>query len=131
MSKDFQSWSDYQRELEDENRPRTPFLEGHVWRCAIGLNTGVEMDGKSRRFWRPVIIVRKFYDEYFIAVPLTSSSKNRDYHIPVTVKGKKGYAVVDQIRMMDARRLQQYMARLEPAEFETVRDAVLNLFKEL
>jgi len=130
MTKDFRGWANYQQELEQRDTPRRPFQEGQVWRCAIGLNIGVELDGKSRRYWRPVIIVRKFYATFFIGVPLTSSAKNRPYHIPLTVKGKGGYAVVNQLRAMDARRLQQYLCTLAPDEFEAVRSAVTNLFAE-
>ena len=131
MSKDFQGWGDYQQELESRDKPRRPFQEGQVWRCAIGHNIGTEIDGKSRRYWRPVIVIRKFYDEFLIGVPLTSSSNKRPFHIPVTVKGKNGYAVVNQLRSLDARRLQQYLATLTAREFEAVRSAVTDIFEKI
>ncbi len=129
MNKDFQGWGDYQQKLEGSDKPLRPFQEGQVWRCATGHNIGIEIDGKSRRYWRPVIIVRKFNDEFFIGVPLTSSSKNRPFHIPVEVKGKNGYAVVNQLRALDARRLQQYLSTLSAGDLKAVRSAVINLFE--
>lgn len=127
--KDFQGWNEYQQQLEAKTKPRKAFLEGQVWRCAIGHNTGTEIDGKSKRYWRPVIIVRKFYDQFFIGVPLTSSAKDRSYHIPITVKGKTSYAVVNQLRALDPKRLQQHLATLEPHDFEAIRIATQKLFE--
>lgn len=129
MNKDVEGWGSYQQELEERSKPRRPFLEGQVWRCAIGHNVGTEIDGKSQRYWRPVIIIRKFYDEFFIGVPLTSSSKNRPLYIPVAIKNKPSYAVVTQLRALDARRLQQYICRLTDAEVKAVHSAVINLFE--
>lgn len=131
MNKDVQSWGDYQQELEKRSKPRRPFQEGQVWRCAIGHNVGAEIDGKSQRYWRPVVIIRKFYDEFFIGVPLTSTfKKNLPFHIPVTIKDKKSYAVVTQLRALDARRLQQYICRLADTEAEAVHSAVLDVFEK-
>jgi hypothetical protein len=92
VMKDFQGWSDYQISLEERTRPHRVFHEGQIWRCAIGVNTGMELDGKSSRYWRPVLIVRKFHDLLFIGVPLTSTANGRPYHLPITVKGETSYA---------------------------------------
>ena len=129
--KDFRGWGDYQVKLEGRAYPTRPFAEGQVWRCALGHNVGSEMDGKSRRYWRPVLIIRKFHEGFFVGVPLTSSAKGRPHHVSVTVKGKAGYAVVSQLRAMDARRLQQYLAKLEPDEWVRVLDGVRSLFSEI
>ena len=127
--KDFQGWNEYQQHLEEKTKPLKPFLEGQVWRCAIGYNTGNEIDGKSRRYWRPVIVLRKFYDELFIGVPLTRSPRGQDYHLPLEFKGQKSYAVVNQLRAMDPRRLQQHLGTLTGTDFERVRQAVQELFE--
>lgn len=130
MDKDVQGWGDYQQELEKRSKPRRPFQEGQIWRCALGHNVGTEIDGKSQRYWRPVVIVRKFYDDFFIGVPLTRTSKNHPFYIPVTVKEKTSYAVVAQLRALDARRLQQYISKLTATEADAVQSAVISLFEK-
>ncbi len=36
------------------------FHEREVWWCGIGINIGVEIDGKNSDFERPVLVVKKF-----------------------------------------------------------------------
>lgn len=33
--------------------------DGDIWWCAVGKNVGIEIDGKGRRFSRPVLIMKK------------------------------------------------------------------------
>lgn len=127
--KAFRAWGEYQEQLESSARPRRALHEGTVWRCAIGTNIGHEIDGKSKRFWRPVVIMRVLDPNFVITVPLTSKRQNRPYHehIPVTVKDRTSYAVVTQIRGFDTRRLQQYIAKLDTDDFQSVQVKVLDL----
>ena len=51
---------------------RRSFKEGDVWWAAVGENVGVEMDGKSKKYSRPVVILRKHSSLFFTAVPLST-----------------------------------------------------------
>ena len=42
-----------------------------------------------------------------VVAPLTTASKNYPTRIPVTIGGKKGWIVLDQIRTIDKMRLQK------------------------
>lgn len=46
--------------------------EGEVWWVAIGENVGVEINGKSRYFSRPVIVFRKLSHLGFMGIPLST-----------------------------------------------------------
>ncbi len=132
--KDFEGWFSYALELENKEPPRRGFQEGEVWRCALGHNVGHELDGKSKRYWRPVLILQKFSPDFFLGVPLSKSSNQRPFHIPVSIpdtakglKGKKSYLVINQLRAMDARRLQQLLTQLSPEALRYARTAIIEM----
>lgn len=110
-----------QRKTLVDGREDTPnFQESQIWRAAVGLNVGTEMAGRGQRFWRPVLIVRKFNHNLFYGVPLTTRNKTSPYQIPVMLKGVERFVIISQLRTLDAKRLEQYMADLSPGDFEKV-----------
>ena len=56
--KHFKEWIKVKETKHFENVPRT-IREGEVWWCAIGENVGIEINGKSETFARPVLILKK------------------------------------------------------------------------
>lgn len=127
--KNLKAWHEHQTELEFQQPPKRGYREGHVWRCTVGLNVGHEIDGKSRRFWRPVLVVRNFNNETFLGAPLTKSASGRPFHVPITIMTKRGksYVVVSQLRSMDARRLQQKISTISLEDFQRVQRAIVDM----
>ena len=63
MEKDFDRWNEkkkytHKREFADHVHER------EVWWSALGVNIGVEIDGKHENFERPVLVVRKFNNDF-------------------------------------------------------------------
>jgi mRNA interferase MazF len=123
MKKDFQKWHTEKEKL-NETENRLFFHEREIWYCSLGANIGFETDGKGEDFLRPVVIVRKFNNEIFWAVPLTKSKK------PISKKSEKYYfafsfipevkslAVLSQLRLIDACRLRRHVGEINEAEFQ-------------
>ena len=64
------------------------------------------MDGKSGDFSRPVIVLKKYNQYSFLALPLTTNPRDNPYRIPVGfVDGKLSFAVLSQLRNIDSLRL--------------------------
>ena len=47
----------------------------------IGKNIGYEQNGKGDEFLRPVVVLRKFSNRYFLGVPLSSKEKGGNYFL--------------------------------------------------
>ena len=69
--KDFDDWNHLKQQL-DLRENEKHIREGDIWFCSIGENVGHEQNGKNKYFERPILIVRKFTQDYFWAIPLTS-----------------------------------------------------------
>jgi len=112
------------------NKKSAPmFKEGEIWWCSIGMNIGVEIFGKGATFTRPVIIFKKFNTDLFLGIPLTSQPKSGSWYLPIHCADIESYAVLNQARSFDAKRLVERMATLTDAEFAPVKQKFLEIFR--
>lgn len=110
-------------------RPKTLYKEGEIWWCSIGMNVGVEIYGKGEKFTRPVLVYKKFSADSFLGIPLTTQQKYGSWYIPVRHGDKKRMAVLNQIRVLDARRLTQKIGTLSANGFQEVSSAFLTFYQ--
>ena len=85
--KDYRLW--HKLKLFLNNRKiRAYFHESEVWFCHLGENIGYEQDGRGISFLRPIIILKKFNNQIFWAVPLTKTTKKNKYYYAFCFKNK-------------------------------------------
>jgi mRNA interferase MazF len=124
MEKDFDRWNRKKKALHEIDF--TDYVhEREVWWCALGINVGVEADGKHDNFERPVLVLRKFNREAVLVVPLTSRIKNNPYHALFQHEGETFSAVVSQIRLVSTKRLLRRLYRMDSGIFEKIQRTVL------
>ena len=71
---EFNNWNEKkQKAHNDKQRPF--FHEQEVWFCSLGANIGFEQDGRGDDFLRPVLVLKKFNNEIFWALPMTKNAK--------------------------------------------------------
>jgi mRNA interferase MazF len=124
MEKDFDRWNKKKKTLNASDFNRYVH-EREVWWCALGVNVGVEADGKHDNFERPVLVLRKFNRDAVLAVPLTSRPKANPYHAVFQHAGETFAAVVSQIRLVSTKRLLRRLYRMDSGVFENVQRSVL------
>ena len=103
MEKDFDRWNEIKKATDaaDEDA-RLYFREGEIWWVRLGHNIGYEANGKSREFTRPAIILKKYNQYSFLALPLTTVPKPNPYRLPVgMVDGRHAFATLSQLRNID------------------------------
>lgn len=121
MAKDFSKWNKKQSQL-DAKKERLYFRVGEVWWTHIGENIGVEANGKSEEYLRPVIILKKFNKYSFISVPLTTSPIRNKYRISIgKILGKEAAVNISQVRYLDSKRLAKKICPLETGLFLDVK----------
>ena len=107
MEKDFDRWNKIKKAINaTDEEGRLYFHEGDIWWVHLGVNVGYEIDGKSSDFSRPVIILRKYNQYSFLALPLTTNPRPNKWRVPIgSVAGRDAFAVLSQLRNIDSRRL--------------------------
>jgi mRNA interferase MazF len=102
--------------------------EGDLWWCAIGENVGIEVNGKSKDFTRPVVVVKKFGRLGFLGIPTTTREKIGSWYVSFIHKGIKEVAVLSQARLFSYKRLHSKMGTLDGSDFQKIKEAYIRLF---
>ncbi len=126
LEKDFDAWNLYKKDLQNFRKQKN-FRVGEVWYCSIGINIGRELDGKNKYFERPILIIKKFNDEMFWAIPLTSKPKEGRYYHTFYYKGVRETAILSQLLRSDIGRLQRMIFRLAEEDVDIIRDRIKQL----
>ena len=126
--KHFEEWIQLKEKLHSKGKaPR--IRQGEVWWCSLGENVGVEINGKSARFTRPVLIMKKLSRYGFMGIPLTSQSKTGSWYASFDFLGKTEYAAVCQARVMSVSRLHSKMGELPMTDLAIVKEAFHRLYR--
>ena len=104
------------------------FKQGEIWWCNVGQNVGVEINGKSEIFSRPVLIYKKFSTESFLAIPITTRQKRGTWYAKVVIEGVERVAVLSQIKTLSSFRLMSKKGKISAKDYESVKRAFKKLY---
>ncbi|MBC7982199.1 type II toxin-antitoxin system PemK/MazF family toxin [Candidatus Parcubacteria bacterium] len=126
MEKDFKRWSIKKEKLD--NRINTPFVnERDIFWCSIGINVGDEENGKSDLFSRPVLVFKKFNQNLFWGIPLSTKNKDNIYYVQVKFKDNMSSVLISHLRLYDVKRLIFRIGKLHKSEFNKIIGSIINL----
>ena len=126
--KDFRGWIKVKEKLHFNARmPR--ISQGEIWWCSFGENVGVEINGKSNRFTRPVLVMKKLSKDGFMGIPLTSQEKTGSWYVEFEFLGNKEYAALCQARMISVSRLHSKLGQIPRSDLENIKNAFHDLYK--
>jgi mRNA interferase MazF len=126
--KDFDSWNE-KKKINNEKPPIVGVHEREVWWVSLGLNIGIETDGKNEEFERPVLVLKRFNIEMIWILPITSQVKSTSFHENFTLQGKGYYAALTQIRTVSTRRLLRKSGTIPKKDFRNIRKRVMSLLQ--
>lgn len=125
--KDYKLWHKLKFYLNNK-KPRVYFYESEVWFCYLGENIGYEQDGRGQEFLRPIIVIKKFNNQIFWAIPLTKNHKNGKYYFTFFFsKNKKSTAILSQLRLLDTKRLKYKIGRVEREDMNLIKRKIKHL----
>jgi mRNA interferase MazF len=115
MGNDFDRWNTIKKSTDSADEAARPyFREGEIWWVRLGKNIGYETNGKSGEFTRPVIILKKYNQYSFLALPLTTAQKPNPYRLSIgMIEGKQAFATLSQLRNIDSKRLVKKIVHLD------------------
>ena len=127
--KDFKKWNEKKEKIH-ANESEHFFYEREIWWCSIGANVGREEDGKGGKFNRPVIIFKKFNQDVLLALPITTSVKSGKYYFPINLPDSiRRSVILSQIRLIDAKRLNDKLGMVSVKEFEEMKKAFIRIIQ--
>ncbi|MCK5461287.1 type II toxin-antitoxin system PemK/MazF family toxin [Candidatus Gracilibacteria bacterium] len=122
--KPFDPWND-EKQMIDQIDQKILFRESEVWWVKLGINVGIEQNGKGDDFSRPVLVLRKYNNRHCLIVPLTTKQQSEkfSFHLDPNISflKKESWIVFSQIRVMDSRRLFEKMGKLPDPIFDSIK----------
>jgi mRNA interferase MazF len=130
MTKDFDKWNKVKKNINNKNINRELFYhEREVWWCNLGVNIGVEADGKHEIFERPVLIIKVFNSEMIWSLPLTSKEKIGKYYKKVNYENGFSFVNLSQIKVVSTKRLNRKIGFIQKEDFIKVLDELQNILE--
>ena len=122
MEKDFDRWNEIKKVINIERRIFDPFPRlGEVWMSILGKNIGFEQNGGGDNFARPVLVVKKFNNQMFWVVPLSTQQKDFDFYYNFVDPQNQGVsAILAQMRLVSVKRFKRKMYAMEAPCFSCV-----------
>jgi mRNA interferase MazF len=123
MKNDFDEWNKIKKQIEADICQSMYFPQvGEVWMSAVGRNIGYEQNGSGENFSRPMLVVKKFNNQIFWSVPLSTRQKSFDFYYNFTdPQSNKVYAILAQMRLVSLKRLNRKLYDISPIYLEEVK----------
>ncbi len=129
INEDFDSWNNFKKLINKKDCHNLFFHEREVWWCSVGLNVGSESFGKGKFFRRPILIIKKLSSELCIALPITSKPKKGTWFSEIEVDKKKRWVMLYQIRVINSKRFQFKIGKINNNEFKDVKTKLKQLLE--
>lgn len=123
--KDFDGWNIVKKRIEDNSS--IPYFDiGEVWWCSLGVNVGVEINGKGNDYLRPVLILNKYNPLGCLIIPLSSVREiDKDNILIGVILDKTATANMSQIKSISSMRLVEKMVVIKKLNFINIQKAVM------
>ena len=126
MEKRFDEWNIVKQKLH-KNAIKPNYHNMEIWWCAVGENIGIEMNGKSERFSRPVLIIRKYGPDGFLGVPISSQTHEGIWYKDFIYKKRRQTALLSQVRTFSVQRLYKKIGRISYGDYISVVNSLQEL----
>ena len=127
ITNEFNGWNKVKINLELHGRQPNP-AQGEIWWAGCGKNLGSEMNGKSDKFARPVLVYKKLSRFNFMAVPLTTKNHTGSWYVSFAQNNIKETAVIGQAKVMSVKRLYSRIGKIDDNDMREVREAFMKLY---
>lgn len=107
MEEAYNNWNELKKSISTKKQKLNHFpREGQVWISILGKNLGSEQDGSGNAFSRPVLVLKKFNNNIFWCVPLSTKQKSLDFYYNFTdPTGNNVSLILAQMRLLSIKRL--------------------------
>jgi len=122
--KDFDKWNELKKKIDKKNDLPDNFpKEGEVWMSSVGVNVGYEQNGSEDNFSRPMLIIKKFNNHMFWAIPLSTKQKDFDFYFNYTdPNDQKVSAILAQMKLVSVKRLKRDIYIIDKELFEEIKE---------
>ena len=127
--KKFNEWNEVKKRTE--NKIIIPHIkQREIYWANIGENIGFEQNGNGDNFMRPLLIFKKFSNNMFFGIPLSSQKKKKgSFFFEFSFKENElSTALIVQGKLFDAKRLDRKIGKISIDDFNKLKQKFKGLF---
>ena len=127
--KQFDKWNEVKKRT-DEKVIIPQIRQREIYWANMGENIGFEQNGKGKDFMRPLLIFKKFSNNMFFGIPLsTQRKKEGSFFFEFSFKSSEiSTALIVQGRLYDAKRLDRKIGKMSIDDFDKLKIKFRELF---
>ena len=127
--KRFLEWMTIKEKLHNTNAEPPIVKERDLWWVSFGENVGSEINGKSKLFSRPGVVIKKLSRGFYLVAPTISQKKEGSWYVEIKHGGRYVYICLHQVRTIDYRRLSTNLGQIDTDDFKKIKEAFWGLYK--
>lgn len=118
--KNFDKWNIVKQRTEQKEHTAY-FKEREIYWANIGENIGFEQNGKGDDFMRPLLIFRKYSNNLFCGIPLSTTLREGTFFFNFQfLESKKSNALLVQAKTFDVKRLDRKLGMINQTDFKNL-----------
>jgi len=121
MDKKYNDWNEVKKNTELIKK-RVYFKDRDIFWTRIGENIGFEQNGKGEEFQRPILIVKRYTNDMFLGVPLSTTQRDGSFYFQFSfLENQISTALLVQHKLYSHKRLIKKIGMINKKDFEKLK----------
>ena len=124
------NWNDVKQNTQKTNK-KVYFKERDIFWLKIGENIGFEQNGKGDKFQRPVLVVKRYTNDMFLGIPLSTTQREGSFYFQFTfLEDKISTALLVQHKLFSSKRFIKKIGKINENDFKELKKKLYDLIFE-
>jgi len=124
------SWNDVKINTQKIDK-KVYFKERDIFWLKIGENIGFEQNGKGDKFQRPVLVVKRYTNDMFLGIPLSTTLREGSFYFQFSfLEDKISTALLVQHKLFSSKRFIKKIGKINENDFRKLKIKLHNLIFE-
>jgi mRNA interferase MazF len=121
MNKKYNDWNEVKKDTELIEK-RVYFKERDIFWTRIGENIGFEQNGKGDEFQRPILVVKRYTNDMFLGIPLSTTLREGSFYFQFNfVESKISTTLLVQHKLYSSKRLIKKIGMINQCDFDKLK----------
>jgi len=114
----YDNWNNIKKDISQKTKDIN-FNQKEIFMSYVGENIGFEQNGKGIDFMRPLLVFRKYSNNLFLGIPLSTTLRDGSFFFNFKfLEDKESCALLVQTKTFDAKRLDRKIGTINQNELQ-------------
>lgn len=129
MGKKYDDWNIVKKNTENIVK-KVYFKERDIFWVKLGENIGFEQNGKGNKFQRPVLVLKKYTNDMFLGIPLSTTLREGSFYFQFSfLEDKISTALLVQNKLFSSKRLMKKIGKIDENNFKNLKAKLIKLIE--